>query len=30
MDYTNVLAMGHWRNPVSENQSVLSKKKKTK
>lgn len=28
MDYANVLAVGHWQNPVNENQSVLSQKKK--
>ena len=28
MDYANVLAMGHWQNPVNENQNVLSQKKK--
>lgn len=30
MDYANVLAVGHWQNPVNENQSVLSQKKKKK
>lgn len=28
MDYANVLALGHWQNPVHESQSVLSQKKK--
>lgn len=27
MDYTHVLSVGHWQNPVSENQSALVKNK---